>query len=220
MGHDFQRARTDAQREERRASILAAARALLASHRSKDISLSMIAAETGLAKSALLRYYGSREAILLAILLDDFSDWNRDAARALADLPAKDPEALDLAAHALATSTLSRPIMSELLADVASVLEHNVPVEDVLAFKLAIEDASADLRAALARLLGDPSAEELGAAIIGIHSILIHIHVMAHPAPALAEARRLDPRVPRLPAPPVDTCAMLLSALLRGFAHM
>src|SRR4051812_50020338 len=76
----FQRARSDEQREERRRVILATAGGMLAEMPVSAMSLNELSRRVGLAKSNVLRYFESREAVLLE-LLD--SQWRRG----LDDLP-------------------------------------------------------------------------------------------------------------------------------------
>ena len=64
----FQRARSEDQRAQRRASILAAASGMLTESSVADVSLNELSRRVGLAKSNVLRYFHSREAILLELV--------------------------------------------------------------------------------------------------------------------------------------------------------
>ena len=64
----FQRARRPEQMAARRAAILDAARAMLTDKGVADISLRELSRRVGLAKSNVLRYFDSREAIFLELL--------------------------------------------------------------------------------------------------------------------------------------------------------
>ena len=68
MPESFRRAHTDEQRKIRSEVILDTTRRMLATTRVPDLSLNAIAREVGLAKSNVLRYFHSREAILLSLL--------------------------------------------------------------------------------------------------------------------------------------------------------
>src|ERR1700733_3165331 len=71
----FQRARSEEQREVRRRAILGAAADMLAEMPVADISLNELSRRTGLAKSNVLRYFESREAVLLELLDSVWRDW-------------------------------------------------------------------------------------------------------------------------------------------------
>ena len=71
----FQRARSEEQREARRQAILAAAAAMLAEMPVAEVSLNELSRRAGLAKSNVLRYFESREAVLLELLDAAWQDW-------------------------------------------------------------------------------------------------------------------------------------------------
>src|SRR5579863_3920251 len=79
----FQRARSEQQREMRRRAILDAATAMLAEMPVAEITLNELSRRTGLAKSNVLRYFESREAVLLELLDSMLQGWLADLAAEL-----------------------------------------------------------------------------------------------------------------------------------------
>ena len=75
---DFQRARTEEQREHRRRVLLETAAAMLAEMPVATLSLNELSRRAGLAKSNVLRYFESREAILLELLDSEAAAWVSD----------------------------------------------------------------------------------------------------------------------------------------------
>src|SRR3984957_2847590 len=71
----FQRARSEEQREARRRAILDAAVAMLAEMPVAEVTLNELSRRAGLAKSNVLRYFESREAVLLELLDSAWQDW-------------------------------------------------------------------------------------------------------------------------------------------------
>src|SRR5947207_16009779 len=71
----FQRARSEEQREARRQAILGAAAAMLAEMPVAEVTLNELSRRAGLAKSNVLRYFESREAVLLELLDAAWQDW-------------------------------------------------------------------------------------------------------------------------------------------------
>lgn len=129
---DFQRARTPEQQEERRQVILATARTMLDELNLHDISLRELARRVGLAKSNVVRYFPTREAVFLEVMAEDWDGW-LDAVEAGLPRPngrrsrATMHQQLGLLiAHTLAV----RPRFAALIATHAGILEHNV-TEDV-----------------------------------------------------------------------------------------
>ena len=71
----FQRARSEEQREARRRAILDAAAAMLAEMPVSEVTLNELSRRASLAKSNVLRYFESREAVLLELLDSAWQDW-------------------------------------------------------------------------------------------------------------------------------------------------
>src|ERR1700746_4058706 len=66
---DFQRARSAAAKQLRESAILEAARALGAERGTRQVTLTDIGEAVGLHKSAILRYFETREEIVLAVIV-------------------------------------------------------------------------------------------------------------------------------------------------------
>jgi AcrR family transcriptional regulator len=136
----FKRARSDEQRAERRRAILDTAAAMLADRRVADLSLNELSRRVCLAKSNVLRYFESREAILLELLESGTGEW-------LAELTEKlhgtiDParpvtERGDAVAAVVAGSLARRPVLCDLIGAQAAVLERNVSRDIVTSYKHA-----------------------------------------------------------------------------------
>ena len=136
----FQRARSEEQRDIRRQAILDTTAAMLDAMPVNDVSLNELSRRVGLAKSNVLRYFESREAILLELLDRAGRRW---LGRLADDLAAEvDPHApardrADRLAAAIAGSLAGQRLLCELLSAQAAVLEHNVSVEVAVRYKRA-----------------------------------------------------------------------------------
>ena len=128
----FQRARSDEQREIRRKVILDTAAAMLTEMPVANLSLNELSRRVGLAKSNVLRYFESREAVLLELLDDCMRTW---LAVLVEELHAgiEEDAALEVRADQLARilsqSLADRSVMCDLFGAQGGVLEHNVSVE-------------------------------------------------------------------------------------------
>ncbi|WXZ49457.1 TetR/AcrR family transcriptional regulator [Clavibacter tessellarius] len=71
----FQRARNDEQRQIRRQAILDTAAGMLQEMTVAEVTLNELSRRVGLAKSNVLRYFESREAVLLDLMDDYFARW-------------------------------------------------------------------------------------------------------------------------------------------------
>src|SRR6201996_7748404 len=133
----FQRARRPEQREARRQAILDVAEAMLTQDPTAEISLREISRRVGLATSNVLRYFESREAIFLELVARESTGWLDALERELDELkPATGVGACERVAAIWAGTLAERPTLCELWSVMSSVLERNVTVETVRAFKL------------------------------------------------------------------------------------
>lgn len=71
----LQRARTEESKEQRRSAIVDAAKALIDKGGFVAVTMEAVSKRCGLAKGTLYIYFGTREDLLLAVLMDDFSEW-------------------------------------------------------------------------------------------------------------------------------------------------
>ena len=121
----------------RRLAIKAVARDMLAEKNVGDISLRELSDRVGLAKSNVLRYFDSREAIFLEVLDEEFEAWLVDIDDRLErPRPRKPGYANEIrVATVIADAVVARPLLCELLGSMASVLERNISHEFARDFK-------------------------------------------------------------------------------------
>ncbi len=101
------------------------------------LSLNELSRRVGLAKSNVLRYFESREAVLLELLNAELADWITELDRTLV-VDAADPyDRGDQVAAIIAGSLAQRPVLCDLLSAQAAVLEHNVSPDVAVTFKRA-----------------------------------------------------------------------------------
>jgi AcrR family transcriptional regulator len=130
----FQRARRPEQVAARREAILTAAAELLTERQVADISLRDLADRVGLAKSNVLRYFDSREAVFLEVLDRTWTAWldglDVDPGRSRARF-ARETKV----ATAIAASLTTQPLLCDLFAAMAAVLERNISLDVARDFK-------------------------------------------------------------------------------------
>ena len=134
----FQRARRPEQLAARRSAILAAAREALADKGVDEVTLRDISERVGLAKSNVLRYFDTREAIFLEVLDQECRDWVAALEDRLGPPRARKPEyANEIRFAGIITDTLvERRLMCELLGAMAGVLERNISGDFARDFKV------------------------------------------------------------------------------------
>ena len=124
----FQRARSDEQREQRRRAILSTAAAMLAEMPVAELSLNELSRRVGLAKSNVLRYFETREAVLLELYDTAWTAWldRLDAVLPPASADGDARARYERVAASLTASLVADPLVCELISVSASVLERNV----------------------------------------------------------------------------------------------
>jgi AcrR family transcriptional regulator len=140
----FQRARSEEQRRIRRQAILDTAAAMLDEMPVAELTLNELSRRVSLAKSNVLRYFESREAVLLDLMDQFLRTWLADLSDELAadidpHLPAA--ERAQQLAETLSRSLAGRRVLCELFDAQGGVLEHNVSVDVVMRHKRASLDS-------------------------------------------------------------------------------
>ena len=121
----------------RRSAIMNSAREMLAEKNLAEISLRELSNRIGLAKSNVLRYFDSREAIFLEVLDEEFQAWLIDLDTRLGRPRARKANYANeiRIAGAVADSLVDRQLLCELLGSMAGVLERNISLDFARDFK-------------------------------------------------------------------------------------
>lgn len=166
----FQRARRPEQVAARRAAILSTAAQMLRERQVADISLREIAHRVGLAKSNVLRYFDSREAIFLEVLDQTWTTWldglTLDPGRSRAGYARE-----TRVATAIATSLVAEPLLCDLFGAMGAVLERNISLDmarDIKSRFHANTNRLADLVRAEVPVLDEAAAAHFAGAVVVI----------------------------------------------------
>ncbi|MDP9819415.1 TetR/AcrR family transcriptional regulator [Spirilliplanes yamanashiensis] len=214
----FQRARTEEQREIRRRAILDMASAMLDEMPVAAITLNELSRRVGLAKPNVLRYFESREAVLLDLLNRYLHDWLADLA---ADLAAGVDGAQPMERRATAVADIlsrslsGRPVLCDLFGAQGGVLEHNVSVEVVARYKRASLGHLTTMTTLLRKHL-----PELGdnATLFSLQTMVMAGALSAYstPPPSLRAAYEAEPDLAQFHLELRDYLRMAVTATLLG----
>jgi len=210
---DFRRARSVAAKQQREQAILDAAAMLGAERGIRRVTLTDIAEVVGMHKSAMLRYFETREQIFLRLTATGWQDWSQALRAELATLADPSPGAV---AEAFATTLVARPMFCDLLAQAPLNLERNVSLETVRAFKLVTLAEVAAIGAALRERL--PALDDRAAVdvIASATSLAGALWQMATPGAELAALYRSDPRLAHAVVEVGPRLVRILTAQLTG----
>lgn len=214
----FQRARSEVAREIRRQAILDTATQMLTEMLTSDVTLNELSRRTQLAKSAIIKYFESREAVLLELLDRAWRQWTVELGGQLSHgvdlaLPARQ-RGTDLAVT-LTLSLAERPQLCDLLGAQAGVLERNVSAAVAARYKkaaLANVAALAELVRTQLPELG-PAADQLCAQIImATGAVWTH----SRPSAGMLAAYNADPELALLRMSFTPTMEMMCTTLITG----
>jgi AcrR family transcriptional regulator len=210
---DFQRARSTAAKQRRESAILDAARLLGAERGIRQITLADIGQAVGLHKSAMLRYFETREEIFLRLTADGWREWSVAVRAGLGELDDPTPAAV---ARVFASTLAARGLFCDLLAQAPLNLERHVSLDAVRAFKL-ITLAEVDAIVTVVRSLLPALTERDGVDLIAAATAMSGAFwQMATPGPEAAALYRSDPRLAHAVVDVEPRVARVLQAMLTG----
>ncbi|MFF7633107.1 TetR family transcriptional regulator [Kitasatospora sp. NPDC008050] len=213
---EFQRARSPEAKRLREASILEAARALGREQGIRSITLTDIAAAVGMHKSALLRYFETREEIFLLLTAEGWQEWSQALTARLRADPDPGPAGV---AQAFAATLAARGLFCDLLAHAPLNLERNVSLDVVRDFKLATLAARGPIVAAVRELLPALDEQHVGDLIATAVALAGALWQIATPPAEVAALYRSDPRLAHAVVEVEPRLARILTATITGMAE-
>lgn len=177
------RMRTPEAKAQRREHILAEARRMFAERAFTEIRVQDIVAETGLAKGTFYLYFPTKEALFLALLLDELGTW---FSQLQSRLPAQSwtPETLSAL---LADSLAQEHILRQLLGLLHNVLEASLDGEQALLFKQELARLMAPMASILEQALPELGPSGGGRLLLKLNALVIGFEQMTRPGPVLSE---------------------------------
>lgn len=211
------RARSADAKDLRRASLVTAAHAALATASYDDVRVERVAAAAGLAKGTAYGYFASKEAMFLAVLVRELEQWFAELERRLRTSRAKNVDPLTVVPRTIATTLSARPRLLALLARLHGQLEANTPEDDIRAFKVFLRDSLDRVGGVLDTALG------LGAGagarlLVMTHALTIGLGQMAASSDVVDRVIRSDPRLAVFECDFAAALAGALESVLRGWA--
>ncbi|MFI5782759.1 TetR family transcriptional regulator [Nocardia sp. NPDC051570] len=213
---EFQRARNEEQREQRRLAILATAAAMSAEMPVAEVGLNELARRVGLAKSNVLRYFESLEAVLLELLDQASRDWLAELGPRLSDTDGELRERSSRLVTVLVSTLAAEPVLCDLLSAQAGVLERNISPDVAARFKRTAYANAMELRAMIIRLVPELTGERaftfVAVTLMSIGALWSH----AHPSSAMLTAYDRHPELAELRLDFEGVLTTQLWILLRG----
>ncbi|GAA0918009.1 TetR family transcriptional regulator [Nonomuraea longicatena] len=205
----FHRARRPEHKQQRREAILAAARTLAVRSGVRAVTLGDVARTVGLAKSNVVRYFGTREAIYLELAGEEWQGWTHAAAARIGG-------GTDVAT-ALAETLEARPLLCDLLGHITTTLEHNASVAAARTFKQAMHASYDELGERIVAARPELTPQE-AAELILVASVMGHtLYAIGRPPATMLALYAMEPELAAASCFPfVPTLRRLLDALADG----
>ncbi|MCP4325734.1 MAG: TetR/AcrR family transcriptional regulator [Psychromonas sp.] len=130
---NWQRARTDEKKNERKEAIYQAALTLFKKNGYDKVSFNGIAVEAGFTKSNMYRYFSSKDDVFLSVFAELFANWVNDFSQQL-QLLEQEVDG-NVFAQVWVNSLLAHPKLLDLMPILFTSLERNSSFEQLLEFK-------------------------------------------------------------------------------------
>lgn len=180
------RARRPEDKQERHEAILKAARALFVRSSHLETTIAEVAQRAGVAKGTVFLYFATREALELAVLREEMTDFFQDFDAAL-DEPGRWTNAR--VTQVVSQAVSARPLLVRLLCRLETTLEHNVSDELREDFRKFLLEHVMSTGLRLERRL--PSLDRNGGGIrlmIHVRALMAGLWMMAEAGPVISKA--------------------------------
>lgn len=192
-----QNAMTEQAKLARREAFIATARRLyLQQQRLPNVA--DIAAEAGLAKGTVYRYFRSKEEIFIALLQDDFSALFAPLSRVIAGLPDHAEQAATGFARAYSQQLQQLPTLLPLAAMLNAVLEHKLPTPVLKQFKQLLAGALTQLGQLLASRVSGITAAQGSSLLLHSYALTLGLWQTLHYPPAVQLLLQQEPELQML----------------------
>lgn len=211
-----QRARSDAQKQQRRQAILDAAWEMYQGTPYEAITIANVAERVGVAKGTFYLYFRTKEELFLALQQEQLNAWFE----ALDErLQRRDgifgPDEL---ARLLGDSVTAQPQFTRLLAILHPIIEQNIDREAARAFKLFLQRRLATSGTLIEQHLPHAVVGSGAELLQWVYALVIGFRHMADPAPIVREVLE-DPALAGMLVDFDTGFAAALRAIINGLAH-
>jgi AcrR family transcriptional regulator len=212
----FQRARSEEQREVRRRAILDTAATMLGEMTVAQLSLNELSRRVGLAKSNVLRYFDSREAVLLELLERATREWLESLQPSLPGITGTVTERRESLAALLASSLAARPVLGDLLGAQAAVLERNVSPAVAARFKRSLLELGGVFTAEVREVLPELDQGRAQSFVAAVMLLTGGVWSFGQPSAAMSAAYEADPELAAMRMDVEPTLRDLFATMLAG----
>jgi AcrR family transcriptional regulator len=184
----YTRARSSEQKAERRQHLLDTAKSLLLEIPDvRDLGINELARCAQMTKSNVYRYFESSEAVLLTVLVEEFTVWRAELSAALRR-GGKRRGTMEHIARAFSATVAARPLLCRLTSVFPSILERNISDERMVGFKHGLLSVRKETALDFHHCMASIPAARFEKFIHQALPLMIGLWPLSHPAKAAADA--------------------------------
>jgi AcrR family transcriptional regulator len=210
----MKRARAAQDKEKRRRDFLVVAAGLFDAGDYSSVTMSQIAAKTGLSKGTVYLYFRSKEELFLQLLVDELEEWFGQLTQGL---PLMRGQPLPVFAKGFVATLRDRPQLTRLLALMHLVLETHLDAKSAKAFKLRLQRMMLPVSAQLEGVLDLPQGQGMRL-LLHAHALTVGLHQMTSTSPIVQDVVRSCPELHPLRLDFYAELERAIEALIRGHA--
>ena len=208
------RARTLEDKDLRRSHLLHAAAELFVQTDFDGVTIADMARKAGVAKGTAYLYFSSKQAVFLALVQAELTEWEQALSAALRTLSS--PRTADAVPQTIARTLAQRPTLRRLLVLLHSVIEPSLDFESAHAFKVFLRDLVTRLSGDLVTHIPGLLPAQAAVLVMQIHALVISVTQLASPPPTIAQVLQQDASLQFMRIEFEPFLAQTLCTLLRG----
>jgi len=189
-----QRAKNPEQKALRRQQILDASRERFQTLSYEEVNLNHVAADVGITKAALYRYFRNKETLFLALFVQSLKELVKDFDKL--EISSSDTVKDHPLAELICKTLLENPIYCKLSAILHTILERNLTLEEATLFKQELLNLMSNYAQLLSEHPEFKAQKDSNPAItilMQVQQALIGVWHMTHPSGAIAEVIEVAP---------------------------
>lgn len=209
-----QRARSPADKDLRRAQLIAAATQLFADSDFDAVTIARVAERAGVAKGTAYLYFSTKETLFLELVRQALAQWLVDLSHRLGRV--RSAQAVPLV---IAKSLAEKRDLRRLLVLLHSVIEPHIDEATAHSFKAFLRDLLGDVSGLIVRKIPGLTLATASTLVLQTHALVISLTQLAEPPAVIAKLMAQDPSLQPMQIEFEPFLAQTVTTLVRGMLY-
>ena len=206
-----QRARSPADKDLRRAQLVAAATQLFSESDFDAVTIARVAEQAGVAKGTAYLYFATKETLFLELVREALAQWLIDLTQRLGRT-----RSAQAVPGAIAKSLAEKRDLRRLLVLLHSVIEPHIDEATARGFKIFMRDLLIEVSALIMRKIPGLAPSDAPTLVLQTHALVISLTQLAEPPAVIANVMAADPSLQPMQIEFEPFLARTLTTLVRG----